>query len=132
MDLEKLATLLAGTHPVTGAFNVDDALAADEFNVANIVRNKTSMTGREVASKIVESEYNALTADKKNQTISLVSSDTLDPFGFAVFVIKDIFTAGSDTVAALAASRTETISYAKDQSLIGKVKHGHVETVRAG
>ena len=36
MDIAKIKTLLASDHPVSGAWNEDDALAADQFNAANI------------------------------------------------------------------------------------------------
>lgn len=129
MDIAALkAELLAG-HPVTGTYNADDALAAAELNLANVSRNRTSMTGREVAAEIVEADYAAVTEAQKAQVLALIASDDIDPFGFAVNVIKDIFGTPSATVTALAAARMETVSQATAIDL-GEVKVGHVQESR--
>lgn len=73
-------------------------------------RNRTSMSGRDVANEVVSSQYDALTNTKKSQFLSLIGSNDLDPFGLAVTVVKDIFGAGSTTVNNLATARVETVS----------------------
>ncbi len=130
MKIDVLKTVLLVGHPVTGAFNADSMLAADELNAINVSRDRTSMTGREVAAEIVDAAYDGLTAEQKSQVLSLVSSTDIDPFGFAANVVKDIFGPGSLTVSALGSARVETVSHAVAEGL-GFVWPGHVEQARA-
>ena len=130
MNFTALAAELAGVHPVTGAYDADSTVAAAQFHVKNIVRNRTSMTGREVAAEIDDAEYDALSDVKKTQILALTAHADIDPFGFAANVIKDVFGAGSGTVSALAVARVETVSQAVAKSL-GYVKPGHIEQARA-
>ena len=126
---EALRAELNGSHPVTGAYSTVDKEAAAQLNALNISHNRTSMTGREVADEIVAADYDALTEDNKTKVLALIASDTLDPFGFGANVIKNIFGAGSDTLAALAIARVETISRAVELEL-GEVTPGRVEEAR--
>ncbi len=129
MDIAALKTELIAGHPDTGAYDSDDALAAAELNAVNRTRNRTSMSGREVAAEILNADYDSLTADKKSQVLALVASEDIDPFGFAANVVKDVFGSGSDTVTALAAARVEDVSRAVEIGL-GTIKAGHVEEAR--
>jgi hypothetical protein len=126
---EALKNELDGSHPVTGAYSMDAKEAADQLNALNISRNRTSMTGREVADEIVNADYDALTDENKTKVLALVASDTLDPFGFGANVVKDIFGTGSATLSALATARTETISRAAELGL-GEVTPGRIEEAR--
>ena len=87
----------------------DEELVAD-LNTPRIPRNRTSMSGREVAAEIDNGEYDALRDVQKSHVLALIGSDNLDPFGLAANVIKDIFTTGSATLSNLAAVRVEMIS----------------------
>jgi len=129
MNLDILKAELIAGHPVTGAYSADDEIAAGQLNAVNIVRNRTSMTGREMAAEIVNAEYDALTEAKKGQILALIASDDIDPFGFAANVVKDVFTVISTTVTNLAAVRIETVSQAVDKSL-GWVRPGNVAEAR--
>ncbi len=106
-----------------------DQQVADSLLVKNRTRNRTSMSGREVRSEVVDAEFDALTPEKKAQFLSLTSADDLDPFGFGANVIKDIFTDPSDTLTNLIAARVETISRAEEQGL-GAVGAGLIEVAR--
>lgn len=129
MTWEVLRAELEGSHPVTGTYSADNKIAASQLNAVNINRNRTSMTGREVADEIADVDYDALTEEGKTKILALVASDSLDPFGFGANVMKDIFGAGSDTLAALALARVETISRAVELGL-GEVTPGRVEEAR--
>ena len=94
-------------------------------------RNRTSMTGREVRAAVDNEEYDALLDPQKSQFLSLVGSDDLDPFGLPANVIKDIFTAGSTTVTALAAARIELISRAVEIGIRSPVRISHVIAARS-
>ena len=103
--------------------------AAADLNIPRIDRNRTSMSGREIAAEIVDAEYNKLASDLKQQVLALVEADSHDPFGFAANVIKDIFQTESVTFANLAVARVETISRATELGLPG-IKVGWVEEAR--
>ena len=102
---------------------------ADSLNAPTRNRNRTSMTGREVADEVVDAEYDALTDVKKSQFLSLMAGENLDPFGLPANVIKDVFGAGSATVLALATARVEVVSRAKELGL-GFIWPGNVENAR--
>ena len=87
-----------------------DQQLLDSLNAKNRSRNRTSMTGREVATEVVNSEYDALPDAKKQQLLELHRSEDLDPFGFAANIIKNVFGVGSTTVTNLVAARVENIS----------------------
>ncbi len=120
------------TDPINRSYSgmSHQAVADSLNNTIDQIRNKTSMTGREVAAKIVNTAYNSLSEDKKSQVLSLVSSDSVDPFGFAENVIKDIFGSASATTIALSVARTELVSR---PTILGfsTVKEGHVMEARA-
>ena len=48
MDIVALAAELTAGHPVTGAYNADDALAAGELNAVNRTRSRDTVTGSEI------------------------------------------------------------------------------------
>lgn len=129
MDINALKAELAGEHPDTGPYDADDAIAAEQLNKVNRTRNRTSMSGRELAASIINADYDELSDIKKSHILSLSSGDNIDPYGFAANVIKNIFGPGSQTVVALADARVEDISRATEIGL-GVVAPGHVENAR--
>ncbi len=86
----------------------DEELVAD-LNTPRIPRNRTSMSGREIAAAIDNGEYDALRDVQKSQILALIASNDIDPFGFTANVVKNIFGAGV-TLTNLAAVRVEMIS----------------------
>ena len=130
MNIPLLSAELIAGHPITAAYDADSTIAATQINLANVTRNRTTMSGRQIADEIVDAEYDTLTSDQKIQILSLVSSSDIDPWGFAANVIKDVFGVGSVTVSALAVARIETVSQATFVRL-GWVKPGHIEQARA-
>lgn len=80
------------------------------LNTADRNRNRTSVTGREIRDRVVNTEYDALSDVKKEQFLALTAAENLDPFGLAANVIKGIFGVGSTTLSNLAVARTELIS----------------------
>lgn len=123
------AELLAD-HPITGPYDADNATATLQINAVNIVRNRTSMSGREIASHIDAAEYEALSDAKKAHIISLQSSSDINPSGFAQHVVIGVFGLTSDTVTALNVARVETVSQATAKEL-GTIYQGHIEAARA-
>ena len=91
--------------------------AADDLNLVNISRGRSSMTGNELLEAQDAGEYVLLVAAKKSEWLYLCGITSHDPYGPSVEIVKDIWGNASTTVANLAASRTETISRATELSL---------------
>ena len=131
-DYPNLRTELDGSHPVTGAYNVDDLLAVDELNLKNITRIRASMSGQELLEATDSTEYAALTDAAKSQWLSLCAQDTVNPEAGGVVqqIVVDIFGGGATTVTTLAAARQETISRAEELGF-GTIVIGDVQNARA-
>lgn len=127
LDILK-AELLAG-HPDTGAYNADDAIAADEINVVNRTVNKTSMTGSEVANAIDIAEFDALSAGDEQLVWNVIHIGDINPFGVEATIFTAVFGGGSTTITTLAAVRKTDVSRAVELG-IGPVKPGHVAEAR--
>tara|TARA_Y100000310_G_C20702209_1_gene830960 strand:- start:6538 stop:6882 length:345 start_codon:yes stop_codon:yes gene_type:complete len=96
------------TDPIArGYAGMTDEQVLADLRAETRSRNRTSMSGREVAAGVINAAYNALTDAQKSQFLALVVSDDIDPFGMGANVIKDLFGAGSTTVTNLAAARVE-------------------------
>jgi len=130
-DIAKLKTLLATPHPVSGAWSEDDAEAADQFNAEDIPHVKDSLSGEEIFAVTDATEFAGLTEHKRQMWMSFCGRDSIDPEGPAnVALVQWVFGAGSDTIAALAAARTELISLATQEGL-GTIYTGHIQQARA-
>ncbi len=64
MDHAALGIKLSAGHPVTGAFDADASVAADQCNVVNCIRDVASVTGQQLFEAAVPAEYDALTTDQ--------------------------------------------------------------------
>ncbi len=130
MDIAALATELAAGHPVTDAYSADAATAAGELNAVNCERNRTSMTGSEVANAVDATDWGGLTEAAKQDFWNIVHLGTINPFGVEATLLVGIFGAGSDTIVALAAARVEAISRATKLGF-PTIREGHVLEARA-
>lgn len=130
MDIDLLkAELLAG-HPDTGAYDTDDAVAADQLNVVNRSIDKATMTGSEVFNAIDQAEFTALNNSQEAQIWNVLSMGVLNPFGLEASIFTSLFGAGSNTITKLKADRTIAVSRAAELGL-GFVKVGYVKQARA-
>ena len=130
MDYAILKAELLEGHPDTGAYEADDAIAAEQLNTVNRSRDKTSMTGSEILNAIDKAEYLALSEADKDRTWKLLHLGTLNPFGVEAELIANIFGGGSATVAALKAACKEDISRANERGF-GTIYEGHIQQARA-
>ena len=130
MSLAELKAELTAGHPDTGAYNVDDGIAATEINAVNRTRNKTSLTGSEVLNNVNAGEWNALTDVQKQEVWDIVHLGELNPFGVEATLLTGVFGGGSVTITALAAARKEDVSRATELGL-GNVGEGTVAQARA-
>ena len=96
--------------------------ATDDLHTVYRTRNRTSMTGDEVAQQADDAELDALddgsannTADVKSHWLAFCARQSVDPFAAAnVQLVISIFGAGSQTVINLQAARVEAISRAEE------------------
>ena len=94
---------------------MNDNQLVTSLNTVDRSRNRTAMTSREIADIIPSGLYTALSNEKKVQFLTLLGSDSTDdlnPFGFTMNVLKDIFGPASPAVTALSNARVESISRA--------------------
>ena len=132
IDYAALTAELASSHPVTGAYNADAQLAADELNAVNIDTTRASMTGSEIWAATDPAEYDALTDTAKNQWLAFCAIETHDPAvgGLAQSFVTSIFGA-STTTNNLSALRTQAVSRVSQLNLgVGTVTKSHVQTAR--
>ncbi len=130
MDLVALKAELDAGHPVTGAYDVDDAVAADQLNVVNRTVNIESVTGQQIFEAVVPAHYIALDADKKQLFGVIVGMGTILVNGTNTkLALTTMFSGATATLSALAALQTEQLSRAAELGL-GFVAPGHVENAR--
>ena len=129
MDIAALKAELISGHPGTGAYNADDALAADELNAVNRTRPLSSMTGSEVINAVDATEWAALTDAQQQKVWDIVHLGEVNPFGVEATLLIGVFGGGSDTITALAAARLEDISRAVELGF-GRIRTGDVQRAR--
>jgi hypothetical protein len=129
MALVDLTNELASEHPITGAYDADHQVAADQINAVNIPRPKTSLSGNELFTSTHATEFAGLSDAKKQMWVSWCNADR-DPTNTANIAFVDfIFGDSSTTMSNLASIRTENISRAVELGL-GVIKAGQVEEAR--
>lgn len=129
MDYVALKAELDGTHPVTGAYDASNQVAADQLNAVNRTRNRSSMTGKEVKDRIDTGEWAGRTDAQKQIVLALCTRDDLDPFGIDATIFQTAMTGATATLAALNSYRVEDISRAEELGF-GVVTAAHVDTAR--
>ncbi len=131
MDLVALKVELDAGHPVTGAYDVDDALAAEELNATNLTRIRTTVTGSEVFNATDDSEYTILSASEKDSWLRLCGIDDIDiSNGIAKSLEDTIFGQSTATRSNLISLKTESVSRTT-QLGFSRVRSGTVESARA-
>jgi len=126
------AELDAG-HPVTGAYNADDALAAGELNLENIEVDKLT-TPLEAMNATDATEFNTIRDTDKQLWASVLSWAEINlNSGIGLATAQGMWNSGSTpiTKAALLASRKKNINRATDLNLQFKtVATDHVTKAR--
>ena len=124
------AELIAG-HSITGAYNADDQLAADEMNLANIEVDTTT-TGPIAASVTDAGEFNALSTADQQAWLTLCSWDVVDfNNGIAVATAQGMWAGvpGDITRPLLLALRTHLVG-ASTVIGVGSVNLGDIQNAR--
>ena len=65
MDMQASKTELTAGHPDTGVYSSDDVTAADQLNAPNRQPDKTILNAGDLVASIVQSDYDALSANGK-------------------------------------------------------------------
>ena len=118
MDYISLKAELDAGHPDTGAYNVDDALAADELNAVNRTRNRGSMLGDEIFAATDNAEFVGLIDHKQQLWVSFTSKDQINAFETVnINFVDHIFGPASTTKSTLAGLRIEDVSRATEIGL---------------
>ena len=119
-----------------GYSGMTDQQAADDLNTSYRTRNRTSMSGDEIAQAADPTEYDALnngqgnSADDQGHWLILCARGSVDPFATAnVQLVVSIFGVGSTSVSNLNTARVESITRG-DELGFGLVKVGHVQVAR--
>jgi len=128
-----LTAELAGSHPVTGAYDADAQTAADELNAVNITQIKANLTGAEIWASTDATEYAALTADQKAQWLAFCGITDHDPSvgGLAQLFVVDLYGGASATVGNLGSLRGDNVSRASQLNLgVSVITISHVKAAR--
>lgn len=131
INLRRLKDEIANDPLSRGYFGMTDAEVADDLNTKNRSRNRDTMSGLEVLGEVTNPELDALSDANLQILVSLTSAEDIDPFGPAARIIRKIFGAGSNTLAALAVARVEQVSRAVELDIGNRVREGHVQQARA-
>lgn len=129
MDIDALKAELVAGHPDTGAYDVDDTVAAGELNAINRTKNKTSMTGSEIINALDKTEYLALSDADQAKVWQVCHLGTVNPFGVEADIFIVIFGVPSASITALQAARKDDVSRAVELGL-GTVTWANVELAR--
>ncbi len=130
---------LANDPLVRGYSAMSDQEAADDLNTSYRTRNRTSMSGDEIAQAADPTEYDGLdsgaannTADIRSHWLALCGRETIDPFATAnVQLVISIFGVGSVSVSNLNAARVESITRAVELGIRSPVRLNHVIAARS-
>ena len=116
-----------------GYSGLSDQAAADDLNdtTTGITRAVDFVGGGDILNATDDVEYDALTATKKDQWLSLCGVEQIDTSGgVAKSLEADFFGAGTTTRTSLSALRTLAISRAQELNL-GRVREGTVAGARS-
>ena len=113
IDYVALKAELDAGHPVTGAYDANDQLAADQLNAVNIEEEKLT-TSREAQDATDADEFNALAAvADQSLWVNALAWDTMDlNRGIGLATAQGIWAgaAGTITRPALIATRTQPVN----------------------
>lgn len=113
MDYQALKAELDSGHPVTGAYNADNALAAAEMNALNVSVQRETISSSIIFESIAETDFDTLTTAQKEKLqliLGLGDEVQVGPTSRTRAMLLAMFGAGTDTRANLVAAVTETIS----------------------
>ena len=114
-----------------GYAGMTDQQVAASLNASDRNVNKSLMEATEVLNAVDVTEWGALLPTQQDLFLKLLAIGRLNPFGVEATLVRNIFGAGSATVAALAVARVETMTRARELGLEEPVRPGHVAEARS-
>jgi len=131
IDYAALAAELTAGHPVSGAYNADAQLAADQINALDIDLIKNSISGADMWAATDPVEFAGLTAAKKSEWLAFcgITDHSPENNGLAHKFIEYIFGGTSATETALAQVRKSTVSRGSQLGL-KELKSTHIQVAR--
>lgn len=130
-NISIIKTEIDGDPLTRGYAGMTDEAVADDLNTVYRTANKGSLTGSLLFEATDNTEWAALTDNKKSLWISFCNKTSVDPFNSSVVAfVQYIFGGGSTTVTNLNSLRTENISRAAELG-VGSVRPGDVAQARS-
>jgi len=135
IDYVALRAELDAGHPVSGVYNVDDQLAADQMNVVDVVTDQEFIPSATIFDAILnnKAEWEALVADDRQwvrDILTINSEEGVPTLAGTPSRTQLIAILGTNTKAEIALAIPHTISRATELSF-GKIIIGDVQNARA-
>lgn len=133
MDYVALRAELDAGHPITGAYDVDDQLAADQINVLDIEVDRLT-TPEEAANATDADEFNALTDADKSLWVGVLAWSTINlNEGIGLATAQGIWAgaAGTITRPALIATSKHFVSRGTELGFGANIIIGDIQNARA-
>jgi len=123
----------SGGHPVTGVYNVDDGLAADELNAINVVADVETLSGSQLFEAIDNGDWDTRTADQQEKikiVVGLGDQIQVASGKKARAMLASALSGATTSLSALSVLGSKTISRAEQLGL-GTIAIGDVQNARA-
>jgi len=131
IDYTALAAELTAGHPVSGAYNANAQLAANQINALDIDSIRASISGADVFAATDPVEFGGLTTAKKAEWLAFcgITDHSPENNGLAHKFIEYVFGGASATETALALVRKKTVSRGSQLGL-KELKGSHIQMAR--
>ena len=130
MDLAPVTAELTDDPLGRGYSGMTDAEALADLYTAYITQTRSSMSASEVLNAVDVPEFNALDADAQRRIWDVLHCGSVNPSGVEATIFTAAFGAGSATIIALVAARTELITRAAELGL-SALRVGDIQKARA-
>ncbi len=130
-DIAKLKTLLASPHPVSGAWEVDDAAAAAQGNEVDMEKDVETVAGQDIFEAVVPADFFALDAENQALFLGIVGMGTVKVNGTNTkAALVAMFAGKTNTLEALGKLQKRNVSLFQLNG-VGLVRTGEIMEARA-
>ena len=130
MDYVALKAELATGHPTTGAYDKDDAVAAEQLNVVNRTVPRDTITAAELLEAIAATDHAALDSGKRQLLYAMLTMDTINIAGPRTRkLLEEVFDSGTSHTN-LKSLETKSVSRAAELGF-GTIYEGTIQQARA-
>lgn len=130
VNIKTLAAELSNDPLGVGYVAMTDEQALHSITAKTRQKNKSEIAGAEIIEMVDLSEYDMLSAQKKQLFWDLVHAGTVDPFGNAYTLMNDAFGPSSATMAKFNSGKIKLISRADELGLRGRLRVGYIAAAR--